>query len=102
MNLKADLDALTADANLWSASSDTLSSASTSASGLTIPAYAFSFAGGDVHAKYEEVRAWVEKYLSEGSKEQEGASKALIKIRDDFTSTDEAQRDQYQGMWDPQ
>lgn len=100
MTLHVSLNALTDDAKLWIASSDTLDMAATTVDGLTIPDYAFSFAGGDVSTMYEECREFVQTLLKMGSTEQSAAAGALIAVRDGFESTDLSQRDQYEGMWD--
>lgn len=100
MSFEASMEALASDSKAWQAASDTLASAQSSAGGLTIPEYAFSFAGGDVAALYESARSYVEGYLQQGAKETGKAAETLLEIREDFMSTDAGERDRYNGKWE--
>lgn len=102
MNLKADLAAMTADANAWYTGSGVLADAKQGAAGLTLDASVFCFAGGDVAALYETVRNQVEDYLNGGKVETKNAADTLIEVRDDFESTDLSERDRHVGAWNPQ
>lgn len=102
MTLKADLDAMTADAAAWHAASDVLMNAKSSAAGLTLDESVFCFAGGDVAALYESVRKQVEDFLDAGRRETDNAADTLVQVRDDFQSTDLSERDRHVGAWDPQ
>jgi hypothetical protein len=102
MGLRADLEAMTADAQAWYAASTVLDTAKQSAAGLTLEESTFCFAGGDVAALYETARKQVEDLLAGGATETGNAADTLIEVRDDFEGTDASERDRHVGAWDPQ
>jgi hypothetical protein len=66
MTFQTSMNALSADAARWSETSDMLDTASSAAGDMTLRLEDFTFAGGDVLAAYEEMRSFVQDYLTGG------------------------------------
>lgn len=99
MSFSTAMDALQQDAVRWDETADGLQAAGSIVRSLAVPAAAFSFAGGDVQAVYEELRARVETLLSEGETETAGAAVALRAVRRTYEGADQAAKDRIAGLW---
>lgn len=99
MSFEVAMKALLADADRWSDTATELTTASNSATALTLPAQSFSFAGGDAAAAYEELRSFVQGFLSDGSAKAAGAASALTHVHEVYASTDENVQDALRSKW---
>ena len=99
MSFQTAMRALSADATRWSATSDMLETASSAAAGMTLRDQDFSFAGGDVAAAYESLRAYAQDYLTTGSKETAGAATALVAVRRAYEGSDDASAQEVRSKW---
>jgi hypothetical protein len=99
MSFEIAMQALLADANRWDAASDRLSRVSTDTGQLYLSPGSFSFAGGDAHSAYEEVREFVRDLTSSGSGETSGAAQALREVHQYYRSADQSTRDEMQARW---
>lgn len=104
MSVTVTLDALEHDARLWGGVSDALASASSAASEVTLTTGALSWAAEVVGLVpvYEAARARVQQLLSEGAAETGVIASTLREVRAAYESSDTAQRDAYDGMWEPE
>ena len=104
MTIQAAMEALTADAKRWDEVSTALSTASGTASGLTLASGAFPRLLGmsdlDLDGLYNRLQSKVQVLLAEGSTETDAIADALIQVRKDFESTDQSVRDALKGVWD--
>lgn len=102
MTLQTALEALTTDANRWDDVSEALSQARDAATGLTLPASTFSFAGGEAASAYEAVRAHVRSLLDGGVTQTADAAQALRDVRKAYEQTDASASAGLSGLWAPQ
>jgi membrane-bound lytic murein transglycosylase MltF len=99
MSFEVAMRALLADADRWNAISEQLTTVSSGTSGLYLSSSAFSFAGGDAAAAYEEVRTFVQEFCTAGATKTKGAADALEHVHDVYSSTDEAAKAALEEKW---
>jgi hypothetical protein len=99
MSFEVAMKALLADADRWSATADELTTAAGAAAALTVPAQSFSFAGGDAASAYEELRSFVQDYLSDGATKTKGAATALTHVHQVYASADENAQSELRSKW---
>lgn len=99
MSFQTSMHALSADATKWSETSDMLDTASSAAGEMTLTLQDFTFAGGEVLAAYEEMRSFVQDYLTTGSKETDGAASALREVRRTYEGSDEGAKRSIESKW---
>jgi hypothetical protein len=99
MSFEVAMKALLADADRWSATATELTTASGSAAALTVPVQSFSFAGGDAAAAYEDLRSFVQDYLSDGAAKTKGAAAALTHVHQVYASADENAQSALHSKW---
>lgn len=103
MAIDVALQALKNDAVLWDGVSATLSTASGSASGLSLSAGQLSWAADEIGlvALYESARSKVEQLLREGSEETGTIADTLVSVKTVYESNDENAQNGLHGLWDP-
>ncbi|PKW28116.1 hypothetical protein [Phycicoccus duodecadis] len=103
MTLQADLDALRDDATLWDGVSDALGTARAECAGLTLSAHELTGVAdrNGLVALYEQVRSTVATLFDEGSTSTGDVAAALLDVRHQYQTDDEAARRRLAGAWDP-
>jgi hypothetical protein len=99
MSFEVAMKALIADADRWNGISESLSNMSGDCGGLALPDSAFSFAGGDAAAAYEQVRSFVQGFVSDGAEKTKGAADALKEVHRTYRGTDEAAKAALEEKW---
>jgi hypothetical protein len=99
MSFEVAMKALLADADRWSATADELTTAADTAAALTLPPQSFSFAGGDAATAYEDLRSFVQDFLTDGATKTQGAASALTHVHQVYASTDENAQSALRSKW---
>lgn len=102
MSMQAGFEALTAEAEEWDTTSETLATAKAAAEGLYLSPGNFSFITfvTGVADSYEAARSHIVDVLSAGQTETKELADALRDVRNDFQSTDQGVRDAVDALWD--
>lgn len=103
MSVTVAFEALEHDAGMWDDVSSTLSSASSSARGLTLSTTSLSWAAEVIGLVdvYEAARARVEQLLSEGATETGVIASTLLQVKAAYQSADTTRQAAYDGIWEP-
>lgn len=99
MSFEVAMKALLADADRWTSTSEDLTTASSAAAALTVPDQSFSFAGGEAATAYEELRSFVQGFLSDGSAKASGAAAALSHVHQVYAASDESAKAELEQKW---
>lgn len=99
MSFEVAMKALLADSDRWSGISKSLSAMSADTADLVLSDNAFSFAGGDAAAAYEQVRSFVQDYLTDGAGKVQGAADTLGHVHAVYAGTDEAAKARLEEKW---
>jgi hypothetical protein len=104
MTMQAGFEALTSEAAEWDDTSQALSDAGATVSGLTLTSAQFSFVCGGigVDTSYAQALQHVENVLTAGARETKQLAGALREVRRDFQSTDENVVHEVQSVWIPE
>ena len=102
MSLKASIDALRNDANVWDRVSYAISGAGAAAGTLGLTETSMSFAAGRTGLldTYNALTARVAGLLAEGSEIQYRLAGALDRVATDYEASDERAAAKYDGVWD--
>ncbi len=102
MTYKVALDALAKDATIWDDTSSTLSSASTSAAGLTLTDDDFSWVGSStgVSSTYYQLQYRLVALLSDGDRQTTHVADTLRNIKKAYEENEDAAEARYQGQWE--
>lgn len=92
-------DALRADAADWNTAASELRRAATTADQLAVPASAFSFAGGAVHASYDALRIKAAALLAEGAANFDDIGGALRTAADAYEADEAANAHAIQNIY---
>lgn len=102
MSLEVALDALSKDAKRWDDTAEMLKNAASDCAGMQLSHQDFSFMGGDAQKAYEEVRSFMQTYLTDGERETDGAAAALRNVKAAYEGTDQltkAEIDRIKSDW---
>ena len=104
MTMQAGFEALTSEAAEWDVTSQALTDAASTVSGLQLSAAQFSFICfvTGVDDGYSQARQHVEDVLTAGARETKKIANALREVRRDFQSTDEHVVQEVQSVWIPE
>ena len=89
MSLEVALDALSKDAKRWDDTAEMLKTAASDCAGMRLTHQDFSFMGGEAQKAYEEVRSFMQTYLSDGERATSGAADALRDVKAAYEGTDQ-------------
>lgn len=103
MTYEVQLEALGHDAKIWDATSDVLSTASTSASGITVTTITSSVLGDATgfNDAYAELRTFVSGLLAEGSTATGTMASTLRDVRKQYEADDAAATTRIGAEWAP-
>lgn len=103
MTLKAALEALRSDAQVWSGIADTTETASRATDNLCLGEGDLSFASVStgVLSQYEAVRAKAKQLLDQATTGCDGMSNALLSAASAYEISDEFGSSRLKGVWDP-
>ncbi|MFC7488015.1 hypothetical protein ACOCJ7_18375 [Knoellia sp. CPCC 206453] len=103
MSFEVALQALGDDAAVWDDVSSTLSTATTSASSLTLSTSQLSWAADVVGltTTYESMRAKIERLLREGTTETDTIAANLRTVKTTYEGHDEAAKQRLAAAWSP-
>jgi hypothetical protein len=104
MTMQAGFEALTSEANEWDDTSDALTTAASTVTGLQLSSSAFSFISfmTGVDSSYNHARQHIEDVLTAGASETSKLADALREVRRDFHSTDQEVVSEVQSVWIPE
>ncbi len=104
MTMQAAFEALTSEAAEWDDTSQALSDAAGTVSGLQLSAAQFSFISflTGVDDGYSQARQHVEDVLTAAARETRKLADALREVRRDFESTDQQVVSEVQSVWIPE
>jgi hypothetical protein len=104
MTMQAGFEALTSEAGEWDDTSQVLSDAASTVSGLQLSAAQFSFICfmTGVDDSYSQARQHVEDVLRAGARETGKLADALREVRRDFESTDQSVVAEVESVWIPE
>ena len=102
--MQAEFAALTAEASEWDDTAEALSTAASTAAGLTVTASSFSFISQmtDVESTYQAAQQHVVDVCTAGQRETHKLAEALRQVRSDFQSTDSDVVDRVTSIWIPE
>ena len=103
MSYEVQLEALGHDAKIWDATSDALSAASTSASGITVNTITSSVVadGTGFNSAYAELQTFVANLLAEGSTTTGAMASTLRDVRKQYEADDAAAMTRIGAEWAP-
>ena len=99
--IKVAFEALSKDASIWDAASDTLDAAHHDLAGVTVNRGAFSFAAMDVADSYLTLHTRVMDLLKMGATHTRAGATALRAVRDDFERFEDVTKSDLYKIWKP-